>query len=239
MKSFWGITPQLAAAFARKESCTCSYCGTILRGRRLARVLLSLYPVGTPPAPAASIAAWVGQPDNRSLRLAEINRIDGLHEPLLRLPCFSSSDYHPGAKPGSIIDGVRSEDLTHLTHADASFDVILTSETLEHVPNLDAALREIWRVLAPGGRHVFTVPQLPHVAKTFARSVVQPDGSITDRVPRICHPGGDHGYPVFTEFGADLASVFGRAGFEFHGFFGPNCDDDVAQVYVCRKPRHG
>ena len=147
---------------------------------------------------------------NRS-RIAEINRIDGLHEQLARLPHFSSSDYHPGREPGSIVDGVRSEDLTRLTYADASFDLVLTSETLEHVPDLDAALGEIRRVLAPGGRHIFTVPLLPQSTETFARSIVRPDGSIEDRAPRIAHPGGDWGYPVFTEFGADLPGL-ARAG---------------------------
>ena len=46
---------------------------------------------------------WVEHPESRSLRIAEINRIDGLHEQLARLPHFSSSDYHPGAEPGSIV----------------------------------------------------------------------------------------------------------------------------------------
>ena len=66
--------------------------------------------------------------------------------------------------PGSIVDGFRSEDLTRLTYSDASFDLVLTSETLEHVPDLEAALREIRRVLVPGGRHIFTIPQLPSCA---------------------------------------------------------------------------
>ena len=70
---------------------------------------------------------------------------------------------------------------------------------------------------------------------TFARSIVLPDGSIEDRAPRICHPGGDVGYPVFTEFGADLPDVLERAGFEVDVIFGPNRDDDLAQVYVCSQ----
>ena len=143
--------------------------------------LLSLYPVGHPPAPARSLVEWVASTDSRALRVAEINRIDGLHDQLLRLPHVSASDFHPGATPGSIVDGVRSEDLTRLTYADASFDLVLTSETLEHVPDLKVALGEIHRVLVPGGRHIFTIPQLPHVPATFARSVVLSDGSIEDR----------------------------------------------------------
>jgi SAM-dependent methyltransferase len=236
LEELWVLTPELAEALARKESCDCSHCGAKLRGRRLAHVLLRLYPVGAPPAPARSLNRWVELPEIQSLRVAEINRIDGLHEQLMRLPNLSSSDYHPGSAPGSIIDGVRSEDLSNLTYPDASFDLVLSSETLEHVADLEAALRQIRRVLAPGGRHIFTIPQLPHVPKTFARSKVLPDGSIEARAPRICHPGGDVGYPVFTEFGADLRDSFERAGFEFDVFFGPNRDDDLAQVYVCRRP---
>jgi SAM-dependent methyltransferase len=235
----WGLSPALADAFARKESCSCSRCGANLRARRMAQAILSLYPVGVPPAPARSLARWVEDAESRSLRVAEINRIDGLHDVLIRLPQLSSSDFHPGAEPGSIVDGVRSEDLTRLTYADARFGVVLTSETLEHVPDLEAALREIRRVLVPGGRHIFTIPQLPRVANTFSRSVVLADGSIEDRAPRICHPGGDVGYPVFTEFGDDLPDVLERAGFGLEVYFGPNRDDDLAQVYVTRKPAAG
>jgi SAM-dependent methyltransferase len=235
LEELWGLSPQLASALARKESGDCSRCGAKLRGRRLAQVLLSLYPVGRPPAPTRSLALWIDQPETQSLRVAEINKIDGLHEVLVRLPQFSWSDHHPGSKPGSIVGGVRCEDLTSLTYADASFDLVLTAETLEHVPNLDAALNEIRRVLVPGGRHIFTIPLLPGVDESFARSIVRPDGSIEDLAPRICHPGGDVGYTVFTEFGANLPVVFERAGFELKVFFGPNRAQDLAQVYVCRR----
>jgi len=231
----WGLTPRLAEAFARKESCACAHCGATLRGRRIARVLLSLYGVGAPPAPVRSLARWVERPEIQVLRVAEINRIDGLHEQLVRLPLFSGSDHDPAIKDGAPNGGVRSEDLTRLTYADGCFDLVLTSETLEHVPDLDVALAEIHRVLAPGGRHVFTVPLLPGIPETFARSIVLPDGSIQDRSPRISHPGGDWGYPVFTEFGADLPALLERAGFETDVFFGPAREDDLAQVFVCRK----
>jgi SAM-dependent methyltransferase len=236
LEEIWQLTPRLAEALARKESCDCAHCGSKLRGRRLARVLLSLYRVGVPPAPARSLADWVEQPATRALRVAEINPIDGLHDQLVRLPLFFGSDYDPVGKPGAPGRSTRSEDLTHLTYGDETFDLVLTSETLEHVPDLQTGLREIHRVLAPGGRHVFTIPLLPGVPETFVRSIVLPDGSIEDHVPRIAHPGGDWGYPVFTEFGADLPALLKRAGFETEVFFGPVREDDLAQVYVCRKP---
>lgn len=39
---------------------------------------------------------------------------------------------------------------------DAAFDVVLCMELFDHLPRLDAALRAMRRVLAPGGRFLFT-----------------------------------------------------------------------------------
>lgn len=233
LQELWELTPKLAEALARKESLDCIYCGAKLRARRLSRVLLDLYPVGRPPAPSPSIADWVRKPESQSLRVAEINLIEGLHACLSELSTLAFSDFDPDGSRA----GVRSEDLTRLTYPDASFDLVVTSETLEHVPDLRKALKEIHRVLAPGGRHVFTVPVLPGVPKTFARMALRPDGALERSHREIRHPGGDVGYPVFTEFGADFPGLLEQAGFEVAVAFGPVSDDDLAQVYVCRKPQ--
>jgi SAM-dependent methyltransferase len=231
LEELWGLSPRLAEALARKESSHCAWCGAKLRARRIARVLLDTYPAGQ----ARSVVEWARRPEARSLRVAEINRIEGLHEALLGLPNLAFSDFAPGASPGKAIEGIRSEDLTRLTYPNRSFDLVLTSETLEHVPDLAAALAEVRRVLVSGGRHVFTVPLLPGVPQTYTRSVVRPDGLVEHRAPEIRHPGGDVGYPVFTEFGADLPDLLREAGFEVDVAFGPATEDDLAQVFVCRK----
>jgi SAM-dependent methyltransferase len=49
-------------------------------------------------------------------------------------------------------------DATAMPFADGSFDVIIAAEVLEHIPADQAALREIARVLAPGGTVAVTVP---------------------------------------------------------------------------------
>ena len=171
--------------------------------------------------------------------MAEINRIDGLHDALITLRHFTASDHVEGAEPGTVIAGVRHEDLTGLSYPDASFDLILTSETLEHIPDLAAALAEIHRVLVPGGRHLFTIPLLPGVATTFPRARLGEDGSIINLAPPIRHPGGDTGWPVFTEFGADFPAILQSAGFEVTVHFGPPTNRDVAQVFDARKPLEG
>ncbi|MDR0394277.1 MAG: methyltransferase domain-containing protein [Tannerella sp.] len=46
----------------------------------------------------------------------------------------------------------------HLPFGDESFDAILTSEVLEHVPELNECIQELYWVLKPGGRILITVP---------------------------------------------------------------------------------
>lgn len=231
----WGLNAAQAEALARKESLDCCWCGAKLRGRRLATVLVGLYPRQDGPPPR-SLREWTRIPEARALAIAEINAIDGVRHELRALPGFQASEFRPGDAPGAIVDGVRCEDLTRLSYADASFDVVLTSETLEHVPDLAAALREIRRVLKPTGVHVFTIPVNPSVDTTHARAVVRENGSAESlRGPLIHHPGGDVGYLVFTEFGRDVESVLRDAGFETQVIFGPVRDEDLAQVYVCRR----
>ena len=232
LQELWGLPENLAKALARKESSDCVWCGGKLRARRLAQVVLEEYPTISP---SRSIRQWAETPEAQKLRIGEFNRIEGLHEQLLRLPGCETTDFHPEARPGEVVHGVRSEDLTHLTYLDNAFDLILTSETLEHVPDLHQALAEIHRVLAPEGRHIFTIPRLPGVSRTFDRARLLSDGQVEPRATPIRHPGGDVGYPVFTEFGADFEEILAKAGFEVETRFGPVREDDIAQVFLCRK----
>jgi ubiquinone/menaquinone biosynthesis C-methylase UbiE len=55
------------------------------------------------------------------------------------------------------LDGVRTAraDAESLPFADGSFDLVLGHAVLHHLPDLDRAFAEFWRVLRPGGRIVF------------------------------------------------------------------------------------
>ena len=54
--------------------------------------------------------------------------------------------------------GALRGDATRLAFADSSFDRVITSEVLEHIQDDVAAIRELVRVLRPGGTFAATVP---------------------------------------------------------------------------------
>ncbi len=62
------------------------------------------------------------------------------------------------AHGGELASRIRVGDLEALAFPDASFDLALLNEVLEHVPDETAALAELRRVLRPGGRLVVLSP---------------------------------------------------------------------------------
>ncbi|MFM2159286.1 MAG: hypothetical protein RLZZ124_1760 [Cyanobacteriota bacterium] len=65
---------------------------------------------------------------------------------------------------------IQHQDLSALSFADGSFDLVLCNELFEHVRDLEKAFSEIARVLQPGGRLLATCPlafgQWDSIAKT-------------------------------------------------------------------------
>lgn len=61
-------------------------------------------------------------------------------------------------QPGGSVQFLRGDAL-QLPFADATFDRVICSEVLEHVPNYLAVLEEIHRVIKPGGKLCVSVPR--------------------------------------------------------------------------------
>ncbi len=97
----------------------------------------------------------------------------------------------------------RRLDLTRLELPDGSFDFIYCSNVLEHIPDDRAAMRELHRVLAPGGTAVVQVP--------IRGEVTYEDPSITDPAERARHFGqADH----VRYYGRDIRERLAEAGFQ-------------------------
>ncbi len=54
-------------------------------------------------------------------------------------------------------------DIQDMPLENESFDTVLSAEVLEHVPDPEKALREIYRVLKPGGKLVMSIPHLMYL----------------------------------------------------------------------------
>lgn len=109
----------------------------------------------------------------------------------------------------------RHEDVTQLSYASNSLDVIAHSDVLEHVYDYRAALRECCRVLIPGGALVFTVPFFHENATSVLRGKPNPDGSLVHFAPPEYHGDGVGGAGIYTfhSFGLDLFDEIRAAGF--------------------------
>lgn len=62
-------------------------------------------------------------------------------------------------------------DLTRLPLQNACLDLLTCLDTLEHIERDDLALREVFRVLRPGGHALFTVPQHPALFSAHDRAL--------------------------------------------------------------------
>lgn len=107
--------------------------------------------------PGAAIGEWLA--DHRGLFHGELLDLGcgnqpyrGWYEPLVNSVTALDAVPLPG------VDVVAMADAVPLL--DASFDVILATEVLEHVNDAERAMSEIFRLLKPGGHVIATVPYL-------------------------------------------------------------------------------
>jgi SAM-dependent methyltransferase len=91
-----------------------------------------------------------------TIRLADgFNRVDAIDIQADRLALFTEQ-----VKDSPAADRITIVEMsaTKLDYPDDTFDLVTSIEVLEHIEELDQALREIQRVLKPGGRFAFTTP---------------------------------------------------------------------------------
>lgn len=226
----WDITPQVKQAFDLRESMQCSNCQNSYRTRQLARALVRVFGKGK----VRPLKQLVKSRSFRKLKIAEINQCGNLHPILKDLPNLHYSEYQGVKRLGS----VRHENLESLTYRDEFFDLVLTSETLEHVSSLDKALSEIYRVLKPNGYHIFTVPVIAF-RKTRERIVVRKDGVGEKLLPDSFHGGGEPDNLVYRDFGWDTPQLLERFGFLVRIYFYNPIKDDYSYVFVTQKPEKG
>ena len=118
---------------------------------------------------------------------------------------YSCSYFFDGVPLGKKHEGVRCENLEQLTFADDTFDLFVTQDVLEHVFQPDRAVREIMRVVKPGGAHVFTTPKHKGLRQTCRRATLD-GGTIVHTLEPQYHgnPIGDGRALVTWDYGDDF-----------------------------------
>lgn len=139
---------------------------------------------------------------------------------------FGASSTHgseylgPSVRPGSIVHGIRHEDVENLSFDSASFRLVVSNDVLEHVFDPRRACAEIARVLVPGGHLLLTVPIDLGAARSVARA--RRNG---DRVEHLATPAyhgdplNEQGCLVVTDFGWDILDDLLDGGFARAGVF--------------------
>jgi SAM-dependent methyltransferase len=155
---------------------------------------------------------------------------------------YSSSQFLEGVRPGTVANGVRCENIESLTFADRSFDFFITQDVLEHVFHPDRAIRDIYRVLKPGGAHIFTAPKHKGLLTTTRRASLSDDGSVAYHMDAMYHgnPVGDGRALVTWDYGYDFEQLMSSwAGVPVAAYHtldrAKGLDAEFNEVFVVRK----
>ncbi|HMJ45971.1 MAG TPA: methyltransferase domain-containing protein [Ferruginibacter sp.] len=77
-----------------------------------------------------------------------------------------TSDLEPGFYR-DVDQGIQSHNITHLGFENDYFDIIIGNHILEHIPDDALAMRELFRVLKPGGQAILQVPYSTKIVSTL------------------------------------------------------------------------
>lgn len=139
---------------------------------------------------------------------------------------YVGSEYLPDDHDKENHPNVRHEDILDFTFENSRFDAYVSCEVLEHVVDIDQALREAARILKPGGVFVGTCPFHMGSRTRIVRATLE-DGEVKHRMPPEYHGNParpEEGSLVFAVPGWDLVSDMETAGFS-----------DASMRFICSE----
>ena len=182
----WELNEREITYVNRQQGHCCVVCGSNMRSRVLALALITSY------QKQGFFRDLTSDSNFGEQKIVEINQAGSLNHYLSECPRHRLIEY-------------PQFDMMNLDLPSGEYDIVIHSDTLEHVPDPLQGMKECHRILRAGGKCFYTVPV------------------IVDRMTkcRAGLPESYHGYPsqkakdnlVHSEFGADVWKIPLQAGF--------------------------
>jgi SAM-dependent methyltransferase len=195
-----------------RETCICSKCSSTNRQRQIAIVACNR--ISSCMNRRISSLHEFASLDNFVVYNAEAR--GALHEQLSQIKNYLCSEYFGESyKSGDFVNTIMHQDLMALSLQDDSVDLVLSADVLEHIPNPYRAHEEIYRILKPGGRHIFTVPFYQEEFLDETRTVLDSSGNAVFLKDPQYHsdPIRSEGALVYTIFSLEMLVKLRKIGF--------------------------
>lgn len=228
-----GFFEKNASSF--REGYQCCSCKASLRYQGQAGAIISEYGADH----AFSLQELIDEGYFQSFSIYEPGVAGPFRELFSNVLDYTNSFYWNDVEPGHIRDGLECQSLEKLTYYDDRFDLIISSDILEHVRKPWDAFSEIFRVLKPGGCHIFSIPlhlPMPSVSKYRVDTSTKDDIFIEE--PRYHGDGRGGKSLVYTDFGADMLNKLTDMGYEVICHTLPNDHVEVKKLvtFITKKP---
>jgi len=201
-----------------RERLVCPSCGMNNRQRAVASMLKQLIAV---------------HPDSDAIRIYMTEQVTHIYawftQTFPDIECVGSEYLGPDEESGSVVDGIRHEDVERLSFDARTFDAIISNDVLEHVNDPYQSMTEMCRVLKPGGQLFMTIPFCSGMQGNVTRAEIK-NGVLEHNLPEVYHgnPVSEEGSLVFTDFGWQVLDQLAGAGFS----------DASLKVYWSREYGH-
>jgi SAM-dependent methyltransferase len=198
----WELDPHQAAELDSRESWRCAVCRATLRSQTLASAIKAALGSSLPLPVLGLRYPW--------LRVLQLNRPGSLRRWLRTFPRTVYGDY-------------PAVDMQTLPYRADTFDLVLHSDTLEHVPDSAAGLRECHRVTRPRGYTCYTIPIV----------IGRRSRDRAGRPPSFHGSAGKREFLVHREYGDNFWQEPFDAGFTYVGIMADFYPASLA--LLCRK----
>jgi SAM-dependent methyltransferase len=194
-----------------RETLHCRHCGAWMRQRIMAHGLMKY------------CAKWFGQEATSIGELAgkcagidilDTDEFSAISAKLRVNRSYVVSTYAPNLPRGALGNGLYNVDLESIPFEPQRFDIIMTSDVMEHVRDFERAQAEIYRCLRPGGAHIFTVPFDVNALATKTLIDTRSPTDIYLDAPQIHGDPRSGGIAAYRICGADMVDRLRSIGFD-------------------------